>query len=565
MGLRLPFVRSVSNPTKKYIVNFGGLNYTDNYKEGELQDATCVTSERFPHLSSLKKKYGAINLKSPAGDSVKRIWGDGEHIAFFDWNKSENIGRTVRFKQYGKSVSDFYDLEAVWGYGNTVQDTMVRLGNYLVAFLDENTSNESGNLAPLYMLKNTAYGWGSINCALRGQGNFSKNTLTLSGYTVDGGWQGYIDFNIGDSVSITGAKNTDNNLTLVITDMQLNADESFILYFGDIEFTEEVKGGIEVSRSIPANFQFPIAINNRIWGVSNNIICASALGDPVNWNKFEGLASDSYQVGVDTALEFTGSGEYDSSPILFKEDVIYRMYGTIPANYSLQKYDAPGVMKGCSKSVCKINEMLYYKGKRGVYRYAGGLPVCISDSLGDLSEYKNAVAGEDGRRYYISMQKGNDWNMFVYDTLTNTWFKENDVHSVSFAKYGNTMYYLDELSNLWCYEFDNQNGLGILPENRVYSWDYTFKPFSETIYERKVYSRLYLRLELSEGAWATVYVQHDSKPWEEVQTVKGGSELTTVTVPIRLKKCDKFSIKIEGEGECCLQTLVREYRTAGDK
>ena len=68
------------------------------------------------------------------------------------------------------------------------------------------------------------------------------------------------------------------------------------------------------------------------------------------------------------------------------------MYGSRPANFQLNTYTLPGVQKGCEKSICTVNETLYYKARSGVVSYDGSTPTDISEAL--PGGYTEAAAGQ---------------------------------------------------------------------------------------------------------------------------------------------------------------------------
>ena len=593
MGFKLPYMRNVSRPTKKYIVNFGGLNLTENYKEGELSESENMTSERSPTLASVRPYYSGY-LEHESGKKLNSIWSDGNLFAAIETNRTGNLTTaTVKFKNYDEKAVQVPDLEALGGSlalgdSNVKALDFVRINNKLTVFSSggEVQINGQGLCAPYTINLDPnleSHTWESVTCIGEGNATCDMNMLRIQnveGYTWFGGAGGKCNYKEGDTIEIYVASGSgDSAIYLDKPDfygvLQSNAaivgDETFLLFTSNIFETLTQSGEtsiwVKLVKETPPFLEFATPINNRIWAVKENTIYASALGEPSRWNVFDGLSSDSYQLGVDSSLDFTGMSEFSSNPIIFKEDIIYRIYGTMPSNYSLQKIDAPGVMKGCARSIQKINEVLYYKGRSGVYRYAGGVPQCISTELGDMSDYKYAVAGSDDRYYYLTMQKGSSSKRitFVYDTFTGVWQKETALNIVSYAQWGGVLYSFESDSgNVYSKQKDSLKGL-TAGEVSPIEWSVTFKPFTETIENRKVYSKLSLRLELEEGAWCSVLVQHDNKLFEEVKTVKGEEDLSTVIVPIRLRPCDKFTIKLEGRGYCCLHTLVREYRTGGDR
>ena len=170
--------------------------------------------------------------------------------------------------------------------------------------------------------------------------------------------------------------------------------------------------------------------NNRIWGCnfndSVNEIYASKLGDPLNWNCFRGLSTDSYAVSVGEPGEFTGCVSLGDSVIFFKEMCIYSVYGNDPSDFRTVKAECFGVQKGSEGSAVKINGQLYYKSCHGIMRLSeGALPVCISDELG-ADVWKDAVAGTDGSKYYVAMtDAAGKRELFVYDTHKQSWNKES--------------------------------------------------------------------------------------------------------------------------------------------
>ena len=98
MGFKLPYMRNVSSPYKKYIVNFGGLNLTDNYKEGELSESENMTSERSPTLASVRPYYSGY-LEHESGKKLNSIWSDGNLFAAIETNRTGNLTTaTVKFK-----------------------------------------------------------------------------------------------------------------------------------------------------------------------------------------------------------------------------------------------------------------------------------------------------------------------------------------------------------------------------------------------------------------------------------------------------------------------------------
>ena len=80
--------------------------------------------------------------------------------------------------------------------------------------------------------------------------------------------------------------------------------------------------------------------------------------------------------------------------------------------------------------------------------YTGGIPQLISAPFGTV-RYQNAVGGSDGVKYYVSMQDmDGTYTMFVFDTRTNLWHKEDGLQVIGFG-WDKELYFLDSTGKLW--------------------------------------------------------------------------------------------------------------------
>ncbi len=230
-------------------------------------------------------------------------------------------------------------------------------------------------------------------------------------------------FNPGDSVRITAGEKI---YEAFISDV---FSESLIfegVFDSSIISAETL---LIIERRFPV-LQFACAHNNRIWGCNYdgdiNEIYASKLGDPLNWYSYRGLSTDSYAVSCGEYGEFTGCAQLGDSVVFFKEYCIYTVYGSEPSSFCTVKTDCFGVQKGSERSLVRINGILFYKSCHGIMRLSeGSLPVCISDDIG-ADVFSSAVAGTDGRKYYIVMtDMQGKREMYVYDTVYQVWHKED--------------------------------------------------------------------------------------------------------------------------------------------
>ena len=140
---------------------------------------------------------------------------------------------------------------------------------------------------------------------------------------------------------------------------------------------------MKLDRDVP-DLVLATELNNRLWGVGGRQPGAAGLqaGDPTNWHVFAGVSTDSYAVNVGSDGLFTGMCSFLGYALFFKEGWIHKLYGTKPADFQLTSTLARGVEQGAWRTLCQVDDTLYYKGVDGVYAYDGSLPVRVSSGLG---------------------------------------------------------------------------------------------------------------------------------------------------------------------------------------
>ncbi len=228
--------------------------------------------------------------------------------------------------------------------------------------------------------------------------------------------------NVGDAVRITTVNGEYESFVSAV----FNDSIVFEGVFDSDIISEGISLAIE--RRFPV-LSYACSHNNRVWGCNYdgnlNEIYASKLGDPLNWYSYRGLSTDSYAVSCGEHGKFTGCSELGDTVVFFKENCIYTVYGTEPSNFQTVKTDCYGVQEDSENSICRINGSVYYKSCHGIMRLSeGSLPVSVSEVLG-ADKWSAAVAGTDGRRYYIAMTDlSGEREMYVFDTYTDLWHKE---------------------------------------------------------------------------------------------------------------------------------------------
>ena len=96
-----------------------------------------------------------------------------------------------------------------------------------------------------------------------------------------------------------------------------------------------------------------------------NVIYACKLGDPTNWFSYRGIAADSYAVTVGSDGAFTGAATCMGYALFFKENTLHKLCGTKPSDFQLTSLRCRGVAKNAARSLCVLNETLYYLSPDG--------------------------------------------------------------------------------------------------------------------------------------------------------------------------------------------------------
>ncbi len=522
MSGALPSMVYADGIRKHSQVQFGGYDHRIAAGDGAIWDMKNMSSDLYPILTPRKPRYKIASIEKPNGFFAKdgTYWVDG---------------------------TEFYKDGVLKGEVADGEKTFAAIGPYILIFPDARYYNKETD--EMGSLKSRIYVTGASlqNGTYAGE-PAAANTIYIKG--ID--WSAH--FREGDAITISGCKvHPENNRSVIIREI----DGDYMRFYEDT-FVIGAGGDTEsilLERDVP-ELDFVCENENRLWGCKGDTVYASKLGDPFNFNVFDGLSTDSFQVNVGSAGDFTGCASYLGYPCFFKEENIYKVYGDKPSNFQLMGAATLGVEEGSAKSLAIAGETLFYLSRAGIAAYSGGIPKIISAPLG-TDRYKNAVAGSDGLKYYVSMQ-GSDGShaMFVFDTEKGMWHKEDSAEVLSFG-FNKALYFLDAGGSLWM----NGNAREIPPdavsEGTVESV-VEFGDFTEGDPNKKGVVKLQVRIELEAGSEVEILMRFDSSgEWELVKKITA-TEKRSFYLPIRPRRCDHFKVRFEGIGAWRLHSLVRE-------
>lgn len=310
------------------------------------------------------------------------------------------------------------------------------------------------------------------------------------------------------------------------TEWQKNLD---YIMRGEFEIETSAYGGIITGPVL----DYGVVYNNRIVGVRKNRICASALGDFSNFWEYADEAGNpsatgAYATDVGSAGDFTGICAYNNVLLLFKKDIVYEMYGSMP--YTITELCTTGCID--NDSIASIDGVLYWASPKGIVRYSGGVPNVISTQI-DIKTDGICKAGTDGRKYYVY----DGYKTYVYDTYYQMWHIEDETSIKMRYSHINDLYTVCED--------------GIYKANsgkESMKWEFTTKDYTFSSKERKNLSKLWIRADMQRNSRLEIYVRQNGGEWSRV-AVKTAENDEMFDFKLRVKKCDSYTIKFKGKGD----------------
>ncbi len=566
---------TVPREIRKTLQAFGGLNRASRIGEGEMQGEENLSSHRYPLLCPRKSRVRRIS-----GQNLRGLgWMDGpvyvtdNHIVVGGKIHPLTIGGTdeITILSMGSYLLFFHlGMYMSPSYLNTADPQDYGLVDNLIGFSTANVNLKM----ELCNREGTVY---SVTPQSEPPASPSGGTLWLDGSGPlclkqwDSGlksWTAVADtyvklsaphlgdgFSRGDGVTLDGLTLPDGavvNPCCTLTEV----GDNFLIVPGILpRTTVQTRGVFRVLRQCP-QLDYVVEAGNRLWGCRYgpshkdgtlvNEIYACALGDFKNWNKFEGLSTDSYVASRGSQGPWTGAVTYQGRPVFFKANSMETVYPSSGGAHQISVANCRGPVPD-SLAVCQ--EVLYYCTGREVVAYDGSYPKTVSQALGPLSCTK-ALAGALGDKLYLSIPGG----LYVFDTALGIWHREDSPQIRHFAGDTNTLVFSTKDS---IYEVE--------AGQEPVSWWAESGAFELATEHRQFLRRLLLRLRPSPGAWADVLVSYDDQEtWHHVSHVQGDGSLITHQVVIFPRRCDHLRLRLEGHGQVEIYTLTRIYEQGSD-
>ncbi len=598
--MKLPVQRALTR-ARKTVAVFGGIDRRPVIREGEWRDMKNMTGERFP-TASVRRKRGKVavpgtgaltGLSSYSGAPVttrgssvtvggvtvdmgltsglKDIVISGAFLFVFPDRKYLNLATLSGTPETGS-----LDGETVIMSEETEPErTDVRRETLLYASPCDETGavmTFSRSVSTPQDPENGAY-WYDLGTKPGALKQYRADTATWAlceplvklsftgdplGLPFAAGETVFVDFNVTRTQG-----GTDGSLKSGYYRLEKVGESYFVI---KAPFVNRLYDGFTVtlSRRIP-QMDFVTEAGNRLWGcrhstengVTVNEIYASALGDFTAWNTFEGISTDSYAASVGTDGPFTGAATFRGQPVFFKERAIHRVMGTSPSTFRIVTAAAPGAARFSHASIAAVGSYLYYNSPDGVARYSGSSAEIVSRQLGE-GFLGDAAGGEAADKYIVRLSGANP-GIYVFDPARKTWHREDGASAVRFCRAGKETYFFGEGDEY----LTSVGGTGTVEP--AVQWSCETGELSLGTVGRKSVSRLTVRMKMEPLARASFFIEYDGVPeWVPAGTVSA-TRIGSFSLPIRLRRCDTFRLRAEGEGDCMIYSVTRTEKEGSER
>lgn len=581
--------------SREMLDTFKGYNRNLRISEGEFRDMENLSSDGYPVLSVRKKRRWVYNTTKWEGKvtgvvftSKGLIHTQGPSL-YLNNTRMGNLGLNEEPKQFiimGTRLiilpdMKYFNLENSYDYGSlghTVEVTEGEVtfqlckadGELYGATAVQDTQPVNPKDGALWIdTSGSPHVLKQYSAAMEQWTTISTTYVKISGlnYGTDGQQFGQYDGVTISGITASGATHLNGSAVL-----QGKSNSTSIIIVGMLDEvlkqTCAADAAIRVERRVPV-MDYVVEAGNRLWGCRYgknldgdvvNEIYASKLGEPWNWECFMGIATDSWVGSIGSQGPFTGAAVIGGNPVFYKNDMKHKVWISDTGAHQIASTPCQGVKGGCGGSVAVMDGTAIYKSADGFCMDDGSGPVEIGQCFAGAT-YGSAVGGVCGRKYYVSMCDEDDvWHLFVYDVQKKLWHREDDFHALCICS-GTTLHATDGKS-IWDMTSGRQQD-GHMED--TLRWMAETGEIGLESPDRKYISRLDLRLSMEIGAELTVYVQYDTEPeWVALGSIRGTS-LQTFSLPLRLRRCDHFRLRFEGEGDIKLYSITKTIMKGSDR
>lgn len=536
--LKFPSLKNGKKKVQKYILNIGGINKTNNFREGELEFSTGLDADALPYLKSGKMETLENTVANDLlyADGVARVvlLEDGTNILYFRPEKS------------GTNWSS-YPVELTAG-----KKEIASAGGKILVMPDKKILD----------LTQTYPAWKTIEKEVSCE---DQKIYVYSNYLVFKNQTDFQNFSTafraGDVITFNGSYYNGNqiakywiNKKLIIREISGTSDKkvTFDPYtFGDT--SANLSGTMTFKKTIPTLTHI-CSWNDRVWGVSyDGKIYASRYQDPTNFEYFDLTSADSFTLDAGMGGDFTGSCATGSYVVFFRQDKIHRITGTKPSNYRHTVIKSTGVKKGAHRSLAVIDDIIYYEGKNGFYTFDGADVRYISEKLGEIVHSGGYGAVCNGNYYVSTKGRTGSHDAYIYYPKKDMWLTGGSLEYRSAVNFLGDMYYIGKDNNLIYKAQATTDTRG---------FDITLREFDVDIAEKKGYMRILIGFAKEQSGNITCYTAINGDDFALAKKITDGEE-GVAEIRLTPNRGDRIRLRISGSSDAIIKYIMREYYTHG--
>lgn len=569
-----PAKKNVTKRTRQSLSALG-INYTDDYRDGELASCSGISTRRYPYIATTGKidqitsTYFYGNSDVWTGLQIKDMYAMDDQPLVLTYSPY-----TYKVQAWLLVDNGWYDITqgATVTLSNSFPKQYAVVNTKLCIFPDGVYIDLESTTTVIQPMGKTMY-WSEANGSVVFE-NKSESTcrVTFPGsQTID--FRSISALAIGERVNMQGClSSADDNVTLTITNRwktwlefsyQWTVEGSTSPLASEDNYRRVIITENDTSTTnVLPSLDFIASQDNRLYGCSNldKTIYVSALGDPCDFGTYEGVATDAYAVVVGSMGDFTGCIATGNSVLFLKQHCIHKLLGSYPADFYLKEYALEGVLEGCSGSLVCCEGIAVYISEHGIAMYNGSSVNVLNYGVDPSKVSGQTTALFDGREYWLSCLYNNQAALFEFNLDKGILVQAGSAHAKAMVHAGTENYYVADDKLYHMTDAANTNA----------TWEMVFKPFIETVsssknstsevFEKKRYTRLFLRTELPQGSTITAaWKKPDANAWTTIGTITGAKNEVN-TLVYQTPRTDTYQLKLSGTGPMTILSMQREFQ-----
>ena len=531
----IPMLKNVKSKNRIQKLYFVGINKNDMVTDNEIVDGYNLDTNNLPAMSPRKPKEVLIGtIITPNGFTLykdKVAYQDGA-LLMYDGSSLGAIADSFKsFETFNKELiimpdKKYFDGTTLDSLQGTIYIERGDLDEDGIVILDENKVRTRGHIMVV-----------------------GGETLTFSNtesydhdvYEFDKDFE-FIKVTTG----LVGSKTVQSDTEYV----------KMVLVGSDVN----VSLTVNTTKGYPSEGELPNVISvvehyNRLFGIKENSIYASAWSDKDNWAYFQGLDNDSWAIDTRSAGDFLAITNYQNHVVFFKENEMMELYGYNPSDFQLQKISEVGAIN--QQSVCEYNSVLYFISKDDIYAYSGGIPRSISEKLNIDTIEDGAITASKDKVYVSFTQNGTDYTNYVYDIKNGAWLPLDTKQILQFKKYKGEIYALTVDGNIEKYDSGVESIL----------WGFTTKKYNDGSYNNKVTTKMRFRMKMEYNSLIKIFIKYDQGEWELKESITNfddKEDQKLLQIVLAPQRHQIFQIKLECHGKSIIWG-EREVYEVGDR